>query len=247
MLLTALAFSVVALASGCRAPEIASPLPGVSAEQRAAQSFVHCVEGGTSGCVATGDKHTGWDALHLMLWLATGSPLAVLDTLPAQLAAHADPRKAQAAFVDEVERYAISLRGAECAANGSQPLEQVIERAAKLSATRLERLGMWRRDLAQVVDGLRREAHDELDGGHLVRMSCTYDPFRVYLVTRAHDGTTSVVGMTTTLDPSFGGDLPQRKNVRTRLASDALGLGGASAPVLEGTVDPWMPFPLEDL
>ncbi len=32
-----------------------------------------------------------------------------------------------------------------------------------------------------------------------------------------------------------------------RLEGDSLGVASASAPILEGTVDPWMPFPLEEL
>lgn len=244
---TALAFSAAVFATGCRVDAIASPLPAVSAEQRSAQSFIHCVEGGTSGCVVPGDSHVGWDALHLVLWMASGTPTGLLDALPAQLAAHQDPRRAQRAFVAEVERYANALRGAECAPDGSQPLDKFIDRAAQRAAARLDALGMWRRDLAAVVDDLRKQAHEELDGGHLVRFSCTFDPYRVYVITRAHDGTTTVVGMTTMLDSAFGGDVPQRKNVRARLEGDSLGLSRASAPVLEGTVDPWMPFPLEEL
>ncbi len=244
---TALAFSAVLLGVACRADVIASPLPTVSAEQRAAQSFLHCVEAGTSGCVVSGASHVGWDALHLILWMAGGSPTGLLAALPSQLAAHQDPRRAQKAFVAEIERYASAVRGAECAPDGSQPLAQVIDRAASLAGKRLERLGMWRTDLAAVVESLREQAHQELDGGHLVRFSCTFDPYRAYVITRTQDADTTVVGMTTILAPAFGGDMPRRKNVLERLRSESLGLSRAAAPVLDGVVDPWMPFALEEL
>ncbi len=235
-------------ASGCtRERIIASSLPTEEPQRRAAESFVHCVEAGTSGCVAAGDNHGGWDALHLLLWMSSGSPLAILESLPNQLARHQEPLLVQDAFVDEVERYADVLRGAECESTASQPMHPLIEKAGARAGERLRALGVWRGGLGKVIEGLQKEAHEQLDSGHLVRLDCARDPYRVYLATHDRDGRIAVVGMTTTLDTAFGGDVPSRKDVDVRLSSVPLGLGAVQAPILEGAVDPWLPFPLEEL
>jgi hypothetical protein len=244
----ALPLLLAVLHAGCTGGRvIASSLPDEEPARRTAESFVHCVEVGTSGCVAPGETHGGWDALHMLLWMASGSPVGVLEALPVQLSAHGDPLAVQAAFVGEVERYATALRGAECESTMSQPAGPLIDKAASSAIARLERLGMSRTGLGRVIDELRAEAHGELDGGHLVRLDCTRDPYRVYLATADRDGRISVVGMTTTLAPEFGGDAPSRRDVDVRLSSEALGLGRRSLPIVEGAVNEWLPFPLEEL
>lgn len=240
--------SLSLLAFGCNRERIlASSLPVEEPPRRAAESFLHCVEAGTSGCVAPGDNHGGWDALHLLLWMANGSPLGILEALPEQLARHEDPLTVQESFVGEVERYAEVVRGAECESTSAQPMPPLIDKAASRASTRLQALGLWRSGFGSVVEGLQREAHEQLDSGHLVRLDCGFDPYRVYLATHERDGRIVVVGMTTVLDPSFGGDAPSRKDVDVRLGSRPLGLGNAQAPIIEGAVDPWLPFPLEEL
>jgi hypothetical protein len=240
--------TLVQLTSGCnRERVLSSSLPPEEPPRRAAESFVHCVEAGTSGCVAPGDNHGGWDALHLLLWLASGSPLGILEALPLQLERHQDPLLVQDAFVDEVERYADVLRGAECDSTASQPMSPLIDKAGKLATDRLRRLGMWRDGFGTVIVGLQKEAHEQLDSGHLVRLDCRLDPYRVYLATHDRDGMIVVVGMTTVLDPAFGGDAPSRKDVDVRLTSRPLGLDDSQAGIIEGAVDPWLPFPLEEL
>lgn len=226
---------------------IQSSLPDEEPPRRAAESFVHCVEAGNSGCVTPGENHGGWDALHLLLWMASGSPVGILEALPLQLTAHVDPLLVQSAFVVEVERYAAALRGAECESTASQSITALIDRASNSALRRLERLGMGRAGLAQIIGELREEAHDDLDGGHLVRLDCLHDPFRVYIATTPRDGRIAVVGMTTVLDAEFGGDSPSRQDVDKRLASEPLDLAGISLPVVEGSVDAWLPFPLEEL
>jgi hypothetical protein len=239
---------LLALAGGCgRGRVLPSSLPTEEPPRRAAESFLHCVEAGTSGCVESGDNHGGWDALHLLLWMASGSPVGILEALPTQLARHEDPLLVQDAFVDEVERYAEVVRGAECDSSASQPMHPLIDKAAAIAGERLRRLGLWRSGMGKVIVGLQKEAHEQLDNGYLVRLDCTYDPYRVYLATHERGGRIVVVGMTTLLDPVFGGDAPSRKDVDVRLTSDPLGLGRAQAPIIEGAVDPWLPFPLEDL
>lgn len=241
------ALAVVAVLACNRGRTVQSSLPVEEPEKRAAESFLHCVEAGRSGCVEAGDNHGGWDALHLLLWMASGSPLAILDALPNQLASHADPLLVQDSFVHEVERYAEVVRGAECDPTASQPMHPLIDKAAAQATERLRRLGLWRGGLDKVIAGLQKEAHEQLDTGHLVRFDCGRDPYRVYLATHDRDGRIVVVGMTTLLDPKFGGDMPARKDVDVRLSSKPLGLGSAQAPIIEGAVDPWLPFPLEEL
>lgn len=242
-----LAVALLAAPACNRGRVIKSSLPDEEPPRRAAESFVHCVEAGNSGCVAPGENHGGWNALHLLLWMASGSPVSILEALPLQLAAHVDPLRVQGAFVAEVERYAQALRGAECESTSSQPVAALIDRASDTALRRLERLGMARAGFGQIIGQLREEAHDDLDGGHLVRLDCAHDPFRVYVATTPRDGRIAVVGMTTVLDPEFGGDSPSRRDVDERFASESLGLGGVALPVVEGAVDVWLPFPLEEL
>jgi hypothetical protein len=238
---------LAATASCGRNRVIKSSLPDEEPPRRAAESFIHCVEAGTSDCVAAGDNHAGWDALHLLLWFASGSPVGILEMLPEQLAAHGQALRVQGAFVEEVKRYATALRGAECESTSSQAVAPLIDQAATSAKSRLERLGMARTGLARVIDELRVEAHELLDGGHLVRLDCRYDPYRVYIATTETGGRIAVVGMTTVLAPQFGGDSPSRADVDTRLSSAPLGLSGASLPLVEGAVNEWLPFPLEEL
>ena len=237
----------VALGGCNRGRVVDSSLPKTTPAARAADSFVHCVEAETSGCVAAGEQHGGWDALHLLLWLASGSPVAILAALPRELDRHSDPLGVQKSFVVEVERYAEALRGAECQSVATQPLPALVDQAARAATERMKRLGLWRRDMEAVIAGLSEEAHQDLDEGHLVRLDCGYDPYRVYLVTRPRDGRIRVVGMTTTLAPLFGGDALDPRSVQARLEGPTFGLANSQAPIQENTIDAWLRFPVEDL
>ncbi len=237
----------VAMGGGCnRGRVVDSSLSRTTPAARAADSFVHCVEGGTSNCVEAGQNHGGWDALHLLLWLASGSPLAILDVLPRELDAHTDPLAVQGSFVREVERYAEVLRGAECQSVATRPLPALIDQAARVASARLQRVGLWRQDMQTVVAGLAQEAHEDLDEGHLVRLDCGHDPYRVYLVTRPRDGRIHVLGMTTTLAPVFGGDDLDPRSVQVRLESPTFGLAASQAPIQVDAIDEWLRFPVED-
>src|SRR5262245_49300318 len=155
---------LLAFAGGCgRGRTLPSSLPTEEPPRRAAESFLHCVEAGTSGCVEAGDNHGGWDALHLLLWMASGSPVGILEALPTQLARHEDPLLVQDAFVDEVERYAEVVRGAECDSSASQPMHPLIDKAAAIASERLRRLGLQRSGMGKVIAGLQKEAHEQLD------------------------------------------------------------------------------------
>lgn len=241
----ALAFALVG-GLACKSDDIVvAPLPPEEAPRRAANSFVHCVEAETSGCIKSGETVGGWDAFYLLTWLGGGSPLSILEALPRELSAHADPLRVQRRFVEEVERYAPAIRGAECDAADMQPIDPLIDQVASVAAERVARLGLWTGNSAQVIEGLKDEAHDTLGGGYLVRMDCRYDPHRLWVATRQRDGVHSVVGITTILPRFLGGTIPERQAVTSRLQSRSLGLSAAAAPVQEGAVDPWLPFPVE--
>lgn len=241
------ALGVLAAGVGCKKDPPVVELPSAPAPERTAQSFVHCMEARASQCVEAADQLAGWDAFYLLSWLAGGSPVSILEALPSALADHADPRRVQRRFVDEVERYASTVRGAGCMSTASQPIDPLVDQVASVASERLRRLGMWQGGMQAITEGLVEEAHESLGGGFLVRLDCERDPFRMYVATRERDGRHAVVGMTTLFPPLIGGDPPGREVVAERLRSRALGFAGSSAPINEGVVDPWLSFPVEEL
>lgn len=243
----AVVLHVLAATAACKKEVPTVPLPMAPAQDRAAQSFVHCMESSGSQCVEEQEGLAGWDAFYLLAWLSGGSPMAILEALPQALADHADPRRVQRRFVDEVERYASTVRGAGCEAAGSQPIDPLIDQVAAVATERLRKLGMWQGGMQAVARGLAEEAHEGLGGGYLVRLDCDRDPFRLYAATREREGRHAVVGMVTLLPEVVGGQPPGREVVAERLRSRPLGLSDASAPIAEGMVDPWLAFPVEEL
>lgn len=244
-----LARAALGLLSACAACKKDPPvvqLPNEPPPQRAAQSFVHCVEARTSQCVEAAAELSGWDAFYLLTWLGGGSPLAILEALPGELADHTDPRRVQRRFVDEVERYASYIRGAECEGVSSQPIDPLIDQVASVAAHRLARFGLWTENIKAITAGLVEEAHEELGGGSLVRLDCKDDPFRLYVATREREGRQAVVGLTTLLPRFIDAEPPDREVVSERLRSGPLGLANSTAPVVEGIVDPWLRFPVEE-
>lgn len=237
---------LLATAAACKKDPPVVRLPDAPPPERAAQSFVHCVEARASQCVEAADQLSGWDSFYLLAWMAGGSPLSILEALPAELADHADPRRVQRRFVDEVERYSSTMRGAVCAATESQPIDPLIDEVGAQAGERLQRLGLWQANMQDVIAVLVEESHEGLGGGTLVRLDCERDPFRLYVATRERDGQFAVIGMTTLLPGSLAGDPPGREVVSERLHSRALGLSTSSAPIREGMVDPWMSFPVEE-
>ena len=89
----------LAAAPACKKDPPVVQLPNEPPQQRTAQSFIHCVEARTSQCVEAADLLGGWDAFYLLTWLGGGSPLAILEALPTELADHTDPRRVQRRFV----------------------------------------------------------------------------------------------------------------------------------------------------
>ncbi len=232
--------------TGCKGNEkVTAPLPKAPPAQRTAASFVHCVEAGTSGCVPSGVNVGGADAFLLLSWIAGGSPVGLLEALDRELRAHADPRLVQARFVHEVERYANEIRGAECDSVEQHEIDPLIDKAAAIAEERVKALGLFGGDIRSVISGLAKEAHDEIGGGHLVRLDCARAPYRLYVLTTERDGEYEVVGLATFVPPELGGDVPDRDVVEERLESRALGLSSARAPIVEGAIDPYLPFSVE--
>lgn len=230
---------------GCKNGATVQTLPAQEPAQRAAESFVHCVETGNTLCVEAGQGLGGWDALRLLVWLGSGSPVGVVEALPQELAAHTDPLKVQARFVKEVERYAFAVRGAECEATDMRSLAPLIDEAAQHAIARMQELGLWHGDVTEVVGGLAREAHEQLDGGELVRLDCAHDPFRLYIPVVEEEQRLEVVGMMTLLPTELGGEPLAREHIAERLRSAPLGLEGAGPPIQQGVVHPWIPIPTE--
>jgi hypothetical protein len=237
----------VALTGSCKkSGGTETPMAAGEPARRAAQGFVHCVEGGSPDCIASGLDHSGWDAMFLLGWLASGSPTAILEALPEQLRVHGDARLVQARFVRFVELYGWSIRGAECDTVGTPAaLDGMIEEVRATATGRLQRLGLWGDDLREVVDGLAGEARDGLGGGYIVQMTCRGDPFELYLATALIGERHHVVGMAVQRPAFLGGGPSDGEHVPARLASRSLGLDKAAAPIPDHWVDRWLPFGVE--
>jgi len=239
--------AVLAVAlGGCRAKVEVATLPDESPSLRAANSFVHCIEGANSACVEPGQASRGWHGFALLAWLSHGSPVAIASSLPHQLAIHAEPRLIERRMVDEVERYAIALRGAGCSGVEEHSLGPLVERAATSAAERLDGLALWVRGASDAIGMLREDARAELAQGTLVAMRCPTDPYLLYVGTRYSEGRYSVVGMSTLVPAALGGERLDPERVAVRLESRALGLQGASSPLPDDAIGPWLPFPVEE-
>ena len=237
---------LMATVAGCKARVEIKTLSSESPSRRTAASFVHCIEAGTSACVSEENISGGWDAFYLLQWMADGSPVSVMYALPGELAAHEDPRQVQQRLVGEVERYSNAVRGAECDPVDAMQMTPLIDTAAQQAANRLTKLGMLEGNLKVILEGLVEEAHEGLDGGELVRLDCRYDPYRLYIATRRFDdGVQRVLGMSTMMPATLGGDIPGRDVVDERLRSSSLGLDTAPPPLVDGGMNAWLPFEVE--
>jgi hypothetical protein len=242
------ALSAVLSSTGCKGRDATGPVSPEPPAMRVATSFVHCVEAGKAQCVAAHQASTGWNALFLLSWLGSGSPVAILQSLPGELDAHGDHRFIEGRLVEEVERYAPAMRGAECDADRAEPFEPLIADAARSATERLERLGLLSGGMQAVIERLSQDAHRDLGDGHLVHMRCSHDPHHVYVAVRAESrGRQAVIGMTTLWPEHLGGEPLDRTRLDERLRSQGLGLSSAVVPFDERTVDPWLPFLVEEL
>lgn len=232
----------------CKAEEEpVPPMHPAEPARRAAASFVHCVETGSSTCVRGSNKIGPWDAFKLLGWLGSGSPNAILAALPRELQNHGDADSVERRFVDDVERYHGVVRGAECDLAGEQSLPPLVDKVSAVAQERLENFGLWNADVERVVLGLADEARQGMQDAWLLRMKCRGDPYTLYLAAAPDQGRQVVVGMSTTLPAFLGGGDGDQSVVAARLRGKALGLSNVAAAVREGTVDSlWVPLPVED-
>lgn len=243
-----LTIAASAAITGCKtSSSTASPVGPAEPAQRAAVSFVHCVEQDGGACVTANPRHGSWDAFALLNWLGAGSPTSILEGLRGELEHHRNRNAVQDRFVEIAARYRESLRGAECKPKSATPLAELLPRLVDRVAMRMQALGLWRGDLEQVVAGLAGEADDGLSQGYLVHMTCYGVPYEIWVATTKHDQRQVVVGMLTSLPSYLGGepvtDEVVEGRIRGRAASSSIDLG----VVREGAVDSrWMPFPIEE-
>lgn len=215
--------------------------------QRAATSFVHCVESDGGGCVTLDPKLGSWDAFAVLQWLGGGSPTSILQALRRELEHHRDTYAVQDRFVVMTARYREPLRGAECHPESAAPLAELLPKLVSHVRTRMESLGLWRNDFEQLVTGLANEAEGGLADGWLVHMTCFGDPYEIWVATAKEDERQVVVGMLTSLPDWLGGGPLADKHVEGRIRNRVAGSTTTLGVIREGTVDTrWIPIPIEE-
>lgn len=228
----------------------ARPLPPEVPARRAADSFVRCLERAGGQCVDMHTKQGAWDAFSILGWLSDGSPVAILQALPAELNHHTSRRSIQQRFVTLSQSLRERVRGAECKPEQVVSVGEMVPKMRQRVEQRMRKLGLWSADMQRVVDGLTQEATEGLSGGYVVEMSCYGDPYELYVATTTDQETERqiVVGMLATLPTYLGGKSPSRDIVEGRLGSRSVGLNaGRVGLVREGTVDSqWIPIPVEE-
>jgi hypothetical protein len=239
----------LALAVGCKQTtgEVRTIGPAEPA-QRAATSFVHCVEAEGGGCISPDPKQASWDAFALLHWLGAGSPTSILQALRRELEHHRDPIAVQDRFVVVTSRYREPLRGAECTPESAMPMTELLPKLTSRVEARMQSLGLWQADLEGVVSVLTEEAQDGLADGWLVHMTCFSDPYELWIATAKHDDRQVVVGMLTSLPSWLGGsDGLNEERVEDRIRGGMLGSSTTLGVIREGTVDTrWVPIPIEE-
>jgi hypothetical protein len=239
----------LALAVGCKQTtgEVRTIGPAEPA-QRAATSFVHCVEAEGGGCISPDPKQASWDAFALLHWLGAGSPTSILQALRRELEHHRDPIAVQDRFVVVTSRYREPLRGAECTPESATPMTELLPKLTSRVETRMQSLGLWQADLEGVVSVLTEEAQDGLADGWLVHMTCFSDPYELWIATAKHDDRQVVVGMLTSLPSWLGGSTGlNEERVEERIRGGMLGSSTTLGVIREGTVDTrWVPIPIEE-
>lgn len=214
--------------------------------QRAAVSFVHCLEQDGGACVTRDPDHGSWDAFALLNWLGAGSPTSILQALQRELDHHRDPLAVQDRFVALAARYREPLRGAECQAESAAPMSELLPKLVSRVEARMQGLGLWRSDLEQVVGKLAEEAKHGLGDGWLVHMTCFTDPHEIWVATTKRDERQVVVGIMTSLPSYLGGTPTSDEIVEGRIRSVS-GTSTTLGVVREGTVDSrWIPTPIEE-
>jgi hypothetical protein len=244
----ALSIAALVALSGCKDKTTTAVTVGpAEPAQRAAVSFVHCVEQDGGACVTRDPGHGSWDAFALLNWLGAGSPTSILQALQRELDHHRDPLAVQDRFVALAARYREPLRGAECQPQSAVPMTELLPKLVSRVETRMQGLGLWRSDLEQVVVGLASEAKDGLGDGWLVHMTCYGDPYEIWVATTKRDERQVVVGILTSLPTYLGGHTTNDEVVEGRMSGRVSGSSTTLGVIREGTVDTrWMPIPIEE-
>lgn len=225
----------------------AGPVPPTVPAQRAAQSFIHCVEIDGGACVDNHPEFGAYDAFSILGWLASGSPTSILEALPRELQHHQTERSIQQRFVSIVDARAMRLRGAECMPEQAVGFNELVPKLTEAVEQRMTRMGLWGADLERVVGALAQEAREGLADGYLVTMRCQSDPWRVYMATTAKDGRYIVVGMMGQLPEFLGGDAPARDANTGRLRSIDLGRASPGVGTMaDELVHPWVQIPIQE-
>ncbi|TPV93358.1 MAG: hypothetical protein B7733_20945 [Myxococcales bacterium FL481] len=236
---------VVVGAMACRADPVTAPaVDPTEPARRAAQAFVHCIEQDAAQCVRTSPRDGAWDAFSLLGWLNSGSPTSILAAFGRQLDRHANPREIQRRFVAQVDDYAAMVRGAGCHTQRVAPVAELLPVLREQGQARLERLGLWSPELAEVVVGLTAEADEGLHDGYLVHVACRQAPWSLHLATASESGRYTVVGLMSALPPALRRDAAVSEGSRPTEARQAR-VDGTVAPLPEGWVHPWLPFAVE--
>lgn len=244
----ALSIAAVMALSGCKDTDTTLRTVGpAEPAQRAAVSFVHCVEQDGGACVTRDPSHGSWDAFALLNWLGAGSPTSILQALRRELDHHRDPFAVQDRFVALAARYREPLRGAECQPQSAEPMTALLPKLVTRVEARMQGLGLWRSDLEQVVTGLANEAEHGLGEGWLVHMTCYGDPYEIWVATAKRDERQIVVGILTSLPSYLGGGPTNDEIVEGRLGGRVSGSSTTLGVIREGTVDTrWVPIPIEE-
>lgn len=244
-----LSIGAAALICGCTSgATVARTIGPAEPAQRAAVSFVHCVEQDGGACVTRDPLHAAWDAFALLNWLGAGSPTTILLALRRELEHHRDRLAVQDRFVSIAARYREPLRGAECKPESATPMTELLPRLLTRVEARMQGLGLWRDDFEALVGRLAGEAKAGLDAGWLVHMTCYGDPYELWIATTQQDERQVVVGILPSLPPYLGGTPLEEEFVEGRIRSRSSGSSTKLGIVREGAVDSsWMPFPIEEL
>jgi hypothetical protein len=202
------------------------------------------VEQTGSQCVEGSQQLGAWDAFSVMGWLAAGSPVGILRNIRRELQHHSDGQAVLRRFVAATESMREPLRGAECDAERVIELDPLVAQLAPATKTRLDNVGLLSADLEAVVDGLQEES-GRLNGGYLVEMKCMSAPYSFYVATAVDGERHMAVGLLSGLPEFLGGSSPSREVVERSLSSRTIDTGMAA--VAEGTVHPYLNFPVEAL
>lgn len=244
----ALGLCGVAALAGCQVKtEVKATVGPAEPAQRAATSFVHCVESEGGNCVQNNPLLGSWDAFALLHWLGSGSPTSILQALRGELEHHRNPYAIQDRLVAHAAGYREPLRGAECRPESAAAMSTLLPKLRSRVEGRLDELGLWRGDLGGVIDGLTKEAIDGLGEGWLVHMTCYGDPYEIWVATAKEGDRQTVVGFLTDLPTWLEGSELSDEAVEGRLENRGLGASTTLGVVREGTVDTnWMPIPIEE-